>query len=96
LVLIGGIISLFGALLLLMVGIGFLFTDVYKLISIIYIVLSVLYIISGAFTLWAYKLMKNPMTLKKGSIIAIIFGVVGGFNLFTIIGGILGLTGDKK
>ncbi len=43
---------------------------------------------------WATRLMKNAQTLRKGSIIAIIAGILGFGNMFAIIGGIVGLIGS--
>lgn len=99
LALIGGILTIFGGLWWL-VGAGAL-TALYASMGIgwlggIGLVGGILYIIFGALSIVAGVMMKHPEKVKTGGILALIFGILSGFNILTIIGGILGLVAAGK
>lgn len=92
---IGGIMMLFGggiaATIYSSMGIpfeGWMAGGVIGL-GIVHIVFSVLILMGG---IW----MKKAETCKKGGLFALIFGVLAGFNILAIVGGILGLVAAGK
>lgn len=62
---------------------------------IIMLIVFVLLLIFGFLQLHASRLMKDPMTTKKGGVIGLITGILT-FNLIAIIGGILGIINGSK
>lgn len=91
--LIGGILQLVGAVLFFIVSV----LDKFYIFPPIgfYIFLVIVYLIIGILSISAYKWMKNPETTKKGGITALVCGIIG-FNIITLIGGILGLVDSGK
>lgn len=57
---------------------------------------GILYLVFGVLSIVAAFMMKHPEKVKTGGILALIFGILGGFNILTIIGGILGLVASGK
>jgi len=104
-VLIGGILSIVGGVFLA----GFIgFISMFGFISeepgsagvalimvLIALFAFVLMTALGVVKIIASRKMKNPKELKKWSIIALVLGIVGGTDIVTIIGAILGLTEAK-
>lgn len=60
-----------------------------KLFPILLLLVSILIVI-GAF------LMRKEKTAKLGSVLSLIFGIVVGFNILAIVGGIIGLIKSRK
>jgi len=87
LVLIGGILNISSIFSLIFPFIRINTSFIFPLFSIIFSIYSV---IIGIVTIIAAFLMKNYETLKKGSILALILGILS-LNIITILGAILGL-----
>lgn len=110
LALISAILGFIGAVILLIIGVlaivggGVLgsktgaagATAVGVGIGIFYIVLAIIVAILAFLNLKASKWMKDPTTTKKGGITALICGIIGGFNILSIIAGIFGLVDAGK
>ncbi len=108
LALIGGILNLLGGIFWIMVvlaGKSFFGMDVLKTALEssgsswflgVWIVVAVSYIISGIVSIIAAVMINNPRQVKTGGILALIFGIIGGTNILTIIGGVLGLIAAGK
>ncbi len=99
LALIGGILTVLGGLWWL-IGAGALST-LYASMGLgwlggLGIVGGILYLVFGALSIMAAVMMKSPEKVKTGGILALIFGILSGFNILTIIGGILGLVAAGK
>ena len=99
LALIGGILTIISGLWWL-VGAGAL-TAIYASMGLgwlggLGIVGGIIYLVFGILSIIAAGMMKNPDKVKTGGILALIFGILSGFNILTIIGGILGLVAAGK
>jgi hypothetical protein len=57
---------------------------------------GILYLVFGIISIIAAVMINNPKKVKTGGILALIFGILSGFNILTIIGGILGLVAGSK
>jgi hypothetical protein len=95
LALIGGILGILSAVVVLFMGAGLatlipLFGTMGIAYGVWMLVMSVLAIFAG---LWMNK--PDNAKVKKGGIMALIVGILG-FNLLTIIGGIVGLVQANK
>ena len=104
LALIGGILGIIGGIGLLFgggilatfysaMGIPFFSKAIAAIAS---VVLGIIHIVFSALVLMGGIWMKKPETCKKGGLFALIFGVLGGFNILAVIGGILGLVAAGK
>ncbi|HIJ10775.1 TPA: hypothetical protein HA278_01835 [Candidatus Woesearchaeota archaeon] len=96
--LIGGILSIFGSLIILPLAIWFLSTGIslgdgplLQFFPWLWVVGATLGIILGVLIIIASQWMKKEETAKKGSIVCLICGILGAGGIITIIGGILGL-----
>jgi len=95
LALIGGILGIIGALIVLLMGAGLaalipLFGTMGIAYGVWVLIMSILAIISG--------LMMNKddnAKVKKGGIMALVVGILG-FNILTLIGGIIGMVQANK
>jgi len=96
--LIGGILQLVSALIFLILALTAIMAGIAGLgtiIGVVYLILAVVYIVMGILAIKASKWMKAAETTKKGGITALVCGIVG-FNIVTLIGGILGLVDAGK
>jgi len=104
-VLIGGILSIVGGIFMacffgFISMMGFISSDedaigVGVMMLVFAIIMFFVMIVAGVIKIVASQKMKNPKNLKKWSIIALILGIVGGTDIVTIIGAVLGLTEAK-
>jgi len=96
LALIGGIGSILGSILMLSSG-ALVASVIPGALGALGYVPSIIAIITGGLAIWASILMKKDdnTKVKKGGIIALIVGIIG-FNLLTLIGGILGMVQANK
>lgn len=67
-----------------------------NILSIMFFIFSVLIFILGALKIYAANLMKYPSTTTKGGIIALITGLMGGFDILAVVGGIIGIVQGEK
>lgn len=105
LLLISGILTLVGALFLLIIGLFFAFfsssfaggeeTEV-MIMVVVFLVLFVVYVVAGILKLYASKMMRDPKRTMNGGILGLIVGVLSGFDVLAIVGGILGMVDAGK
>jgi hypothetical protein len=97
LLLISGILTAIGAFIVLILGVFGLFSNQDVVLGAIFLLFMaiILGIVSGL-KFWASSLMKSPMTVKKGGVIALVVGIFTGFDLLAVIGGILGIVAAEK
>ena len=103
---VGFILALIGGILTLISGLWWLigasaFVALYRNIGLGWMgglgfVGGILYLVFGIITIIAATMMKKPEKVKTGGILALIFGILSGFNILSIIGGILGLVAAGK
>ncbi len=87
--LIGGILELVGAIYVAAIGAAFAFlTGGLTLACGIWFIITAIFIILGA----VWQNTGEPDKVKNGSILVIIFSILGGINIISLIGGILGYT----
>jgi len=106
LLLIGGIITLliivsfsltfFRTMYLESVNEGPFPVSVWPISTQFYIPVLVVLVLGMVLKFWASKLMKDPMKTKKGGIVAIIASAITGFELLSLIGGIVALIDSGK
>ena len=59
--------------------------------GVLLLVMGIVALIFALLKFWASRLMKVPETTHKGGIIALVIGFLGGGDLISIVGGILGM-----
>jgi hypothetical protein len=91
--LIGGILELIGAIYMAALGAALaMFTGGLTLVCGVWFIIAAIFIILGA----VWQNTGEPDKVKNGSLLVIIFSILGGINIISLIGGILGYTWNKK
>jgi len=98
----GGILGILSSLFVLALGI--LFTSIIPedaapegaVVGIIFIVIAIYCLITSVLTIIGAVWMRQQATQFRGSIVALVCGVIGGGTIFSLIGGILGLVDHSQ
>lgn len=98
LLLISGILTLVGALILLIIGLFLVpFGTEARIGAAIILIFFVVLVVAGILKIYSSQMMKDPRRTTNGGILALIVGVLSGIDILAIVGGILGIVeGGKK
>lgn len=97
LLLIAGILTLVGAVIVLIIGLVLgSFGEDAAVALIIFVVLFFVLLITGVLKIYAAQMMKDPKRTSSGGILGLVVGIISGFDVLAIVGGILGIVDGGK